>query len=73
MSTIWFLILVSISPTGEVTSDLQFPNSDKQNSKEMCEYWGTRTTMELQLKLGNQYRTFWRCQEIETRDLSRAL
>jgi hypothetical protein len=73
MSSIWFLIIVTISSTGEVTSDLQQPSSSKENSQQLCEYWGQRTADDLLLKLGEKYKVFWRCQEISTKDIAGAL
>lgn len=73
MSSIWFLMIVTVSSAGDVTSDLQFPSAPIENTKELCEYWGTRTAAELTSKLGNDYKVFWRCQSVDINELAKAL
>jgi hypothetical protein len=74
MNSIWFLIIVTVSASGEVTSDLQVPATSKENTEQLCNYWGQKNADEIAAKINNKnVKVFWRCQDVSTTDIVKVL
>lgn len=72
-SVIWFLMIVSISADGSVSSVIETPTKPEYNTEAACNQAGKVISEQLQLKLGtNNAKLYWKCSSMPLKELMQA-
>jgi len=69
----WFLIMIMVTPMGEIQSSIYNPTDYKSNNRESCEHNGDELTKKIQERFGPSILVSHTCREVKYEDIVKGL